>query len=163
MPLGGKLRRVPVADWESSVQEMQYGHSQSKRSGRCFVFILEDKTLHGETFDEEAGSGTGRLFGICVIHPRIMTDTTTHTHTQQQQGGGGTADTHQNSNAQAHALALSQPFEASVCYAFITRFPLFDFFFQVTREPTLKSCKHIYIYNNYRTLTQYTTRTYFLA
>jgi hypothetical protein len=36
-------------------------------------------------------------------------------------------------------LHLDIEFEASVCYCFITRFPLFDFFFRVTINNTL--CK----------------------
>lgn len=46
---------------------------------RCFIFILEDKTIDLSKIhpDEEQGIDTGRTYGICVVHPRYapVTDT----------------------------------------------------------------------------------------
>lgn len=84
-----------------------YGQSQSKRSNRCFVFVLEDKT-GGEEFSDnhkdEYGVFPERLYGICVVHSRIISKQT--------------------------AAGKIVRFSADVCYAFITRFPLFEIFFQ---------------------------------
>lgn len=67
--------------------------------------------------DEENGTGTGRLYGICVTHPRVVT-----------------SESYPSTAADAATTAGADSdvaFESSVCYAFISRFPLFDFFFQV--------------------------------
>lgn len=83
--------------------------------------MLEDKTLvgsgPGSLGCEESGVGTGRLYGICVIHPRVMRSVVDQTPATQGES--------------AQVLTkVSYDFESSVCYAFITRFPLFEFFFQ---------------------------------
>ena len=49
------------------------------------------------------------MYGICVVHPRLV-------HARPS----GMLDSD-----------LSFDFEASVAYCFLTRFPLFDFFFKV--------------------------------
>jgi hypothetical protein len=73
--IGAKLQRLPPRDEDTAVQEILYGNTQSKRSGRCFIFILEDKATDIEDADEELGTDTGRMYGICVIHPRILSAT----------------------------------------------------------------------------------------
>lgn len=70
--------------------------------------------------DEESGVGTGRLFGICVVHPRLLSGS----HTSDHDGVG-----------------IKDDFEAPVCYCFITRFPFFDFFFQVLFD--LTTCERL--------------------
>jgi hypothetical protein len=71
--------------------------------------VLEDKTA-GEDFYEDHKNEYGvypeRLYGICVIHSRMISETV------------------------PESSGKSVQFSADVCYAFITRFPLFDFFFQ---------------------------------
>jgi hypothetical protein len=74
------------------------------------VFTLDDR-LTGADLNEEAGATGGRLYGICVLHSRLLTSCS--------EGGGSSNDTG------------AVEFESLVCYAFLTRFPLFDFFFQV--------------------------------
>lgn len=83
--------------------------------------------------------GASRLYGICVLHPRILktsihstTTTTTHKNNKNKQP---TSTNTTNNNEGSNTLSLLDEdnieFESLVCYAFITRFPLFDFFFQV--------------------------------
>lgn len=63
LPAGGRLRHLSKpADREQSTLEMLYGHGQSQRSSRCFIFILEDKTLDPtkQVPNEETGENTGR-------------------------------------------------------------------------------------------------------
>lgn len=95
-----------------------YGHSQSKRNGRCFVFTLDDKLGNSDNRDEEIGAVGGRLYGICVMHSRLLLCENLST---------GDAETDESNDLAVHPIE----FESVVCYAFITRFPLFDFFFQV--------------------------------
>jgi hypothetical protein len=90
--------------------------------------MLEDKTIAGcgpansVLGDEESGLGTGRLYGICVIHPRVL-NTVIDQHSQP-------SSAESPSTTVSLTTKLSYEFESMVCYAFITRFPLFDFFFQ---------------------------------
>ena len=126
LPAGGRLRHLAKAsDREQSTLEMLYGHGQSQRSSRCFIFVLEDKTLdiNKNVPNEETGEDTGRLFGICVVNPRLLNpyapiNNPTGKH-QKPATSGSTSP------------APDVEFEAAVCYCFITRFPLFDFFFQI--------------------------------
>jgi hypothetical protein len=104
LPLGGKLRRISHKSDDTTIQEILYGSGQSKRSGRCFIFTLDDKTTN-DYIDEERGTAGGRLYGVCVIHSRLL----------------------EASVADRNVM----DFESTVCFAFITRFPLFNFFFQV--------------------------------
>jgi hypothetical protein len=104
---------------------MLYGQGQSQRSSRCFIFVLEDKTLDitKNVPNEETGEHTGRLFGICVVNPRLLNPyAPINNPTGKHQRPAATGTT---------AAAPEVEFEAAVCYCFITRFPLFDFFFQV--------------------------------
>ena len=103
------LRNISNDALEETVTEIMYGQSQSKRSDKCFVFMLEDRTSGEEIFVdrdmEEKGLSTDKMYGVCVIHSRLIT--------QRCEGTGAEIQ-----------------FEADVCYAFVTRFPFFDFFFQ---------------------------------
>lgn len=109
------------------IQEILYGHSHSKRNNRCFIFVLEDKTIESDICNDELGIDTGRLYGICVIHPRILKVPATPSTIS--------AAVLTTETAESTETPLSPPewleFESTVCYAFITRFPLLEFFFQV--------------------------------
>ena len=125
LPSGGRMRHLSKpADREESTLEMLYGQGQSQRSSRCFIFVLEDKTLdvNKHTPNEETGENTGRLFGICVVNPRLLNP---YAPINNPTGR------HQRSPATSSPAPPDVEFEAAVCYCFITRFPLFDFFFQV--------------------------------
>jgi len=95
-------------DKEASIQEILYGSSQTQRSSKCFFYVLEDKTISQDSTKQysDIGLDSNRLYGICVVYSRLI----------------GNNDSNQQ---------LSFDYEASVCYCFITRFPLFDFFFQL--------------------------------
>jgi len=126
MPSGGKLRHLQPADSETSIMEILYGQGQSQRSSRCFIFILEDKTMDLSKVNpnDEAGVDTGRTYGICVVHPRLLNPSIVdkdHRHISAASG-----DVNPDGTPRQNI-----EFEASVCYCFITRFPLFDFFFKV--------------------------------
>lgn len=124
LPLGGKLKRILKKEEDTVIQEILYGHSQSKRSPKCFVFTLEDKTINNDEssqaeMNDETGLNTGKLFGICVIHPRLLKGRSKGS----AEGTDGTPG--------SVLVAEQVEFEAQVCYAFVTRYPLFEFFFQV--------------------------------
>jgi hypothetical protein len=72
LPNGARLRHLIGDDEENKIVEILYGENHDTRSGRCFIFILEDKTLDLKKNkpDDESGLHTGRTYGICVIHPR---------------------------------------------------------------------------------------------
>ena len=139
MPLGGKIAKLSDFDSGTTVQEILFGHSHSKRSSRCFIFLLEDKTLSDDTGDEETGVGNNRLYGICVLHPRLIKTPIQNTKRKnplernQPHTSAMDASMHGSYNGTAGLVAESEfiEFESVVCYAFLTRFPLFDFFFQV--------------------------------
>ena len=170
LPLGGQIQRLADGangETDTVVEEILFGHSQSKRSSRCFIFLLEDKTLGEEhDVDEETGHGTGKLYGICVLHPRLLktsiaksrrrqNSSSSSNNNQQQQYGASDRNSLDSSMHSAvtgvgtssgvsGALPGQNPsgappsndldfieFESMVCYAFITRFPFFEFFFQV--------------------------------
>ncbi len=100
MPLPCSLQHLSAQDaWEEVIY-----FNLSRRSERSFVFILDEKGGGFDTddveADEEAGVNTGRLYGICVVHPRLLT-------------------------------SAGADFESSVCFTILTRFPFFDFFFQI--------------------------------
>lgn len=133
LPLGGKMYKLTDEENEDGhIQEILYGQGQSKRSSRCFIFMLEDKTVNNEEVihDDECGINTGRLYGICVIHPRLLKGTSLYTHDTEHRGAnepkreGGKQE---SSSPKKYTV----DFESSVCYCFITRFPFFDFFFHV--------------------------------
>ena len=107
LPQGGKLHYVNSTDEETVAEEIFYGLGGSNdHLSRCFVFLLEDKTMESSMSDE-LGADASRLYGICVIHPRVL-----RVHVENDQDE-----------------LTSYVFESNVCYAFITRFPLFEFFF----------------------------------
>jgi hypothetical protein len=100
------------------------------RSGRCFIFTLEDRTLGSSSntrdngndednertkMEEEYGVEPGKLYGICVVHPRLLLTT---------------ADGPIASSDIADPSGVVE-LEAQVCFAFITRFPFFEFFFSI--------------------------------
>lgn len=127
MPLGGRLQHITQRREDSVVQEILYGHGCSKRSSRCFIFMLEDKSIAtGSSGSGSAGSageelqGQERLYGICVVHPRLLSAVINANSSNAVSNTG-----------QQPAVKLSYDFESPVCYAFLTRFPLFDFFFQI--------------------------------
>jgi hypothetical protein len=106
MPVGAKLFRINPREEETTTLKILYSHEGS-RSSRCFIFMLEDRTVDVEDGDDELGDDTGRLYGICVLHHRLLL-----------------------SSPAANGAPIFE-FITPVCYCFITRFPLFDFFFQV--------------------------------
>lgn len=105
MPVGAKLYRVNPREEETLALKILYSH-EGHRSSRCFIFMLEDRTAASGASDED--DSTARLYGICVIHQRLLCS-------QKNAPTGGPVF----------------EFITPVCYCFITRFPLFDFFFQI--------------------------------
>jgi hypothetical protein len=104
-----------------------------------------------EVVNEESGEGLGRLYGICVMLPRLLKTNVVDTNRQKMKPNNAQSANNQGpvstssgtSSATANATNASSnstgndcffEFESVVCYAFITRFPLFDFFFQVLFE-----------------------------
>ena len=119
LPSGGRLRHLTTpSDREQTMLELLYGQGHTQRSSRCFIFMLEDKTLDisKNVPDEETGENTGRLFGICVVNPRLLNPY---------------APANKYRKSTTSSAVPNIEFEAAVCYCFITRFPLFDFFFEV--------------------------------
>lgn len=105
MPVGAKLYRINPREEETMTLKILYSH-EGHRSSRCFIFMLEDRTVSSAVGYED--DSAARLYGICVIHHRLVCSQKTTVN------GGPIFE-----------------FVTPVCYCFITRFPLFDFFFQV--------------------------------
>lgn len=107
LPQGGKLQYIDSQEEETIAEEIFYGLGGSNdHLSRCFIFLLEDKTIESSAADE-IGIDANRLYGICIIHPRVL-----RVHVENEQNE-----------------LTSYVFESKVCYAFITRFPMFEFFF----------------------------------
>jgi len=126
MPAGCRLRHI---EDDVTLNDVFYGQKQSTRNGRSFTFLLENRTvpqsqmsdnesggasLEGGHAAEESGTVSGRLYGFCVIHSRYL----------NVSGYGSAA-------AGEIAAPASYDFESPVCYAFISKFPFHDFFFNV--------------------------------
>jgi hypothetical protein len=114
--------------------------------------MLDDKTNFDEAEEEEKLDGTtthspeedlgvipGRLYGICVVHSRIINSNVHDPTADNQDTNNSTSNTNTNSDQKDndnHTTTHTKNnhnsflFSSDVCYAFITRFPLFDFFFQ---------------------------------
>eukprot|EP00602_Paraphysomonas_sp_CaronLab_P001950 CAMPEP_0185022060 /NCGR_PEP_ID=MMETSP1103-20130426/4783_1 /TAXON_ID=36769 /ORGANISM="Paraphysomonas bandaiensis, Strain Caron Lab Isolate" /LENGTH=1071 /DNA_ID=CAMNT_0027553963 /DNA_START=195 /DNA_END=3410 /DNA_ORIENTATION=+ len=124
LPSGAKLRYMDPSESDNDIVEILYGENHDERSSRCFIFILEDKTMDLSKAhpDDESGVDTGRTYGICVVHPRWLDPSKGESHVNRANRGIINHDGSAGRNIE---------FEASVCYCFITRFPLFDFFFKV--------------------------------
>ena len=135
LPTGGRLERLSSNYHEdSNIQEVLYGQGQSKRTSRCFIFLVEDKTLEAGVADDEAGEDTGRLYGVCVTHPRLLRGTCKNLLYKDDKARNGKSrrTSHgKTEDGKEHEPYLSCEFESAVCFCFITRFPLFDFFFSV--------------------------------
>jgi hypothetical protein len=132
MPSGAKLQFISNREGDDNViQDILFGNTHGRRSGRSFVFMIEDKT------DDKNVSKVGRLYGICVVHPRFLrTNVLDQARKLRKQSAKSPSDnisanTNPVDSMEGNAQAENVEFESFVCYAFITRFPFFDFFFQV--------------------------------
>lgn len=124
MPGGCRLRQI---EDDVTLSEVFYGQKQSTRNGRSFTFLLENRTVpkpqvhcaegvlppEGGQSVEESGSDSGRLYGFCVIHSRYL-------NVSGYSAAVGEA-----------AAPASYDFESPVCYAFISKYPFHEFFFNV--------------------------------
>ena len=140
LPLGGKLDYIKAEDEELNAEEIFYGMGSNDHLSRCFIFILEDKNHHHHVEEipchrsnEEHGVDHNRLYGICVIHPRLL-HVNSHLQGERETESDGTCE---------------YSFETQVCYAFITRFPLFDFFFSaISSMITAEKLERMELKNN---------------
>jgi len=82
--------------------------------------------------EDESGVGASRLYGICVLHPRILKTPisikpTAKQQQQQQQQNNSSSDSSDSSRNSGGGLCDPSydneyiDFESTVCYAFITR------------------------------------------
>jgi len=111
LPIGSKITSLGNHfDKEVLTTELLHGSSQTQRSSKCFFFVLEDKTLPEQHDNKYSNIGldSNRLFGICVLYSRLIP----------------------NNNNDNNDIGLFD-YEVTVSYCFITRFPIFDFFFKV--------------------------------
>ena len=109
LPLGAQIQKISHTKFSNDIiNEILFGTGQTKRNGKCFIFTIQDKTIpivnqpHGDIDNQITEENDGRLYGICVIHSRLL-----------------------------HDPVAKFDLESMVTYAFITRFPFFDFFFQL--------------------------------
>lgn len=113
------------------------------RTGRSFTFLLENRTqpqsqmqppapdgvdgADGEAspkvaiVPEESGSGSGRLYGFCVVHSRYL-------------NVSGYLSSSSVAGEAATPAPASYDFESPVCYAFISKFPFHELFFNIIYE-----------------------------
>jgi hypothetical protein len=155
LPMGGCVEYMPPSEQDSLVKELFYGQGNGLPSSRCFLFMLEDKSQQQpparpasasfSSFDGELGIESGRLFGICVVQPRLLRvpvelrqsdgtwfSSSAKLHASQSSDAN---DGSAGSGAKGVRGSLGQTcmsaFQSEVCYAFITKFPLLEFFFDV--------------------------------
>ena len=117
LPLGSRLEYIRPEDEEAKAEEIFYGLNtgSGEHLSRCFIFMLEDKSggagAAAGGAGEELGVDASRLYGVCVAHPRLL-----RVRLEEEGGPEGDGDGFYS-------------FESQVCYAFVTRFPFFEFFF----------------------------------
>ena len=117
LPLGSRLEYIRPEDEEAKAEEIFYGLNtgSGEHLSRCFIFMLEDKSGGAGAASggsgEELGVDASRLYGVCVAHPRLL-----RVRLEEEGGPEGERDGFYS-------------FESQVCYAFVTRFPFFEFFF----------------------------------
>lgn len=135
---------------QSTVQEILYSHGQSHRTGGCFIFTLDDKsvssersidnrkqTLNENMMDNDLNLGNERLYGICVIHSRLISAHNIQNHEKDienelQSPRDYNADSDTSCQRINNLIDVKvDDFESLVCYCFITRVPLFDLFFKI--------------------------------
>jgi hypothetical protein len=129
-------------------------HSSRLYSANCFVFVLDDKTVaqkaqgtEGES-DSVPQSPGQRLYGICVQQIRqlsvpIERRTKDTVESDARSGTEICTDDEDEEHSlhpspvdrsQSRSHSSEMVFESKVCFAFVTRFPLIHFFFQVIHQ-----------------------------
>lgn len=123
-------------------------HSSRLYSANCFVFVLDDKTVaqkergtEGES-DNVPQSPGQRLYGICVQQIRQLSvpieRRTKGTLEPDARSGTDICTDDEDEENSLHVFPVSQSsemvFESKVCFAFVTRFPLIHFFFQIIHQ-----------------------------
>ena len=155
LPVGGRVDYIAPSEEDTLVREIFYGQGLGMRGSRCFIFMLEDKTASvsevelspcrcavnlGQDLDEELGIDTGRLYGICVVHPRLLRVPVVVKRGEAGGWGLGFSGKKTSRRGSFGSEGSEEPetkvlsFESPVCYAFITRFPFFEFFFAVLTD-----------------------------
>ena len=141
-PAGSVLKNLTTSrESTSRCEEILYSQGSMNSSSKCYVFILEDKTVDDKIYtygDEERGN-SNKLYGICVLQPRLLKGTHTTTKQSYQQMVAESNDaynTNFNGSSErveetAYNEEVEYEYETSVAMCFITRFPLFNFFFDV--------------------------------
>lgn len=119
-------------------------HSYKRYSNDCFVFVLDDKTVKTTKNepcvenDEHVASPGSRLYGICVQQARklsvpvctIANALSSSADMDDIQRALDVCSTDRDDVESPRSFA----FESKVCFTIISRFPLFDFFFEIIQQ-----------------------------
>jgi hypothetical protein len=126
LPAGAALQSVPDQSEEILLRDILYPRASQRHTQRSLVFWFEDKNNCGEVNGE-------KMYGVCLITPRVLViDSSTTSNNSPVVTG----------NFSSNAAALSgagnvggrHVFVVHSCYAFVTRYPFFDFFFRVLQD-----------------------------
>lgn len=118
-------------------------HGSKRYSNDCFVFVLDDKTIKKRErapcveSDLQVACPGSRMYGICVQQTRKMSVSVS--------SNSLSSSAHIDVQSALHASSQDQDqdqddeprivtFESKVCFTFLTRFPFFDFFFEVIHQ-----------------------------
>jgi hypothetical protein len=156
LPLGGQLSLLkpltPDIHGKQSTAAARHRcvhHSSKRYSADCFVFVLDDKTVAPKVPDNCSDSLSHaqcpgqRLYGICVQQTRQLSVCYEGNRGARHRSGSDTSsstnvsmeDDERERERESHDLQPSLTmFESKVCFAFITRYPLIHFFFEVILE-----------------------------
>ena len=161
LPLGGQLSTSAAVtrsrDGTPGLSGSAFGrhvtvcHSSRLYSANCFVFVLDDKTVAqraqgAEGVSEGAPQCPGqRLYGICVQQVRQLSVPVEHTgDSAESDARSGTEVCTDDEGEedlplpspshQSHSRSSEMVFDSKVCFAFVTRFPLIHFFFQIIHQ-----------------------------
>lgn len=156
LPLGGQLSLLKSSTHDTHGKQSTAAarhrcvhHSSKRYSADCFVFVLDDKTVAPQVTDNCSDSHAQcpgqRLYGICVQQTRQLSVCCEGNRGSRHRSGSDTSSStsisvddvegDRDRDRESRDLRPSlMMFESKVCFAFITRYPLIHFFFEVILE-----------------------------
>ena len=121
-------------------------HSCKRYSNDCFIFVLDDKTVKTTKIepcvqnDEHVASPGNRLYGICVQQARKLS-VPVRTVSNALSSSADMEDIQRAldvCSTDRDEDEIDSPrffaFESKVCFTILSRFPLFDFFFEIIQQ-----------------------------
>jgi hypothetical protein len=125
-----RLEPIPYREDCSAEKEIIYGNASCRRNSKCFVFMVDagtqvvDGPLSPSPLDQEQGR-VGVLYGMSVLHPRLV-----KLDSEAMPFTGDEVEEEEASPGPEPASPLRY-YQTTVSYTFISKYPFFEFFFQV--------------------------------